>query len=596
MYVSSTEKALIETGNLSAFYKFVNSKSKPKCSLPMLVDKAGSHVFDDAAKASLLNDFFSSVFISDNGVLPDLGSIPSPEFPFSGLYCSPDLVRNAIQKTKSSHSCGSDRLPPVLFKKLVHSVITPLCTIFNISLCTSKLPADWKSAIVVPIHKKGSVFNPNNYRPISLSSSACKILESIIKNAIVYHLHINNFLSSNQFGFLPKRSTIAQLLQCTRDWNLSLSNKLQTDIAYLDFAKAFDSCSHPKLLYKLHYYGIDGLTFLWIKDFLNMRTQKVRVGNSYSCSVPVLSGVPQGSVLGPILFLIFINDLCNFSKSTKDIVTTKLFADDVKSYSGLSRSCISKCNMLQTCIDDIVHWSTMWQLNLSPSKCAILSIGHDIVQHNYSIAGIVIPSVNSFIDLGINIDSILKFDCHITEMCGKANQRACLILRCFTSRDPFLLIRAFICFVRPSLEYGSCVWSPYNINLISNIESVQRKFTRRLHGLKDMNYTDRLKFLSIDSLELRRLRADLCMYFKILWGYIDLDASSFFTMSNSSVTRGHVFKLTKPFCSNSQQLNWFNRRSINAWNYLPEYVVVASSVSAFKRMLYYIDLSSFCSR
>ena len=153
---------------------------------------------------------------------------------------------------------------------------------------------------------------------------------------------------------------------------------------------------------------------------------------------------------------------------------------------------------------------------------------------------------------------------------------------------------AFTTFVRPLLEYASCVWSPYNITLITKLESVQRSFTKKLTGLRQLTYTARLKYLKIDSLEIRRLKADLLMYYKILWGWVDLDVSTFFSMSNSQITRGHSFKLNKPLCKNSHQLGWFNHRAVTAWNALPENIVTSSSPAAFKRMLRSANLSNYC--
>jgi hypothetical protein len=183
------------------------------------------------------------------------------------------------------------------------------------------------------------------------------------------------------------------------------------------------------------------------------------------------------------------------------------------------------------------------------------------------------------------MDHVLKFNDHISDICSKARQRAALILKCFTSRDPTLLMHAFTAFVRPTLEYASCVWSPYNITLIKRIESVQKRFTKRLSGFCNIPYNERLIKLKIDSLEKRRLMADLIMYFKILNGYVDFDAEKVLTLSGPSVTRGHAFKLVKPVCKSSSQLNWFNYRSINVWNNLMSDVVSATSPFMFKRKL-----------
>ena len=475
---------------------------------------------------------------------------------------------------------------------LSHSLASPLNSIFNISLSTSKLPSTWKTALITPIFKKGLPSDPSNYRPISLTSSACKLLESSIKDHLTDHLICNNLISKHQFGFLSKRSTVTQLLECCNAWQSNLSLKQQTEVVYLDFAKAFDSVSHPKLLHKLECYGITGLTLKWIGDFLTNRTQAVKVGSSISSYTSVSSGVPQGSVLGPILFLVFINDICNILDSD---VVAKLFADDVKLFINISDE--SSGRKIQTSLDNISIWCKSWQLHLSPTKCAVLSLGPKKFEIDFSINGIIIPRATFVTDLGISIDPKLSFHDHINKMCAKASQRSALILKCFTSREPKLLIKAFCTFVRPLLEYASVVWSPYLLCMIDKIESVQRHFTKRLRGLYNIPYTNRLAILGIDSLELRRLKADLCMYFRILKNQVDLDSKTFFNIANSKFnTRGHPLKLLKPHSISNVQLNFFNHRAINAWNNLSAVIVQQPNIKSFKATLNSSSLINFCSR
>jgi hypothetical protein len=340
-------------------------------------------------------------------------------------------------------------------------------------LSSSKIPTAWKSAIVTPVFKKGLSSDPSNYRPISLTSSACKILESIIKDHILDHLLSNNLLSKQQYGFLSKRSTTSQVLESSNAWHRNQSSKHQTDIVYLDFAKAFDSVVSAKLLHKLNCYGINSLPLNWIQEFASNRTQRVKVGSSLSSPSLVSSGVPQGSVLGPILFFVFINDICNLVTNDVEI---KLFADDVKLYLEITDDS-SGCK-IQSCLDNISRWCNEWQLNLSPTKCAVLSIGYKGFDFCYKVNNIAIQHVSSFKDLGVTIDQSLSFENHIHTICATASQRAALILKCFTSRQPALLIRAFTTYVRPLLEYASCIWSPFKLNLIDKIESVQRHFTK----------------------------------------------------------------------------------------------------------------------
>jgi len=254
----------------------------------------------------------------------------------------------------------------------------------------------------------------------------------------------------------------------------------------------------------------------------------------------------------------------------------KLFQKSLDS----SSSCV-----LQSSLDSISKWCNDWQLHLSPSKCAVLSISSKSVKYCYKINNTALEHVLNFTDLGVIVDSSLSFETHINSFCTKARQRSDLILKCFTSRDPFLLIRAFTTYVRPLLEYASAVWSPSKIHLIDKLESVQRRFTKRLKGLSHMSYETRLSYLRVESLELRRHKSDLTLYFKILHNCIEMDAKTFFSLSNSTRTRGHSFKLLKPVCRTNLQLSSFSCRAINSWNSLPDDIVESTNLHTFKSKL-----------
>ena len=239
---------------------------------------------------------------------------------------------------------------------------------------------------------------------------------------------------------------------------------------------AFDSVVHSKLLHKLKCYGFKGLLMDWIKCFLTNRRQMIRVGSLLSHACNVISGVPQGSALGPILFIIYINDICEITGSVKDDVTFKLFADDVEAYACITN--VESARMLQHCLDLICNWATRWQLKLSPSKCTVLSLGKSHVNTWYHCSVIVVlPRVNQMTDLGILIDDQLSSSPHIDNVCTKAKQRAALILNCFYSRKKYLLIRAFIAYVRLLLEYCCSVWSSSRLGLIDKLENIQRRIT-----------------------------------------------------------------------------------------------------------------------
>ena len=223
--MASSENRLIEQGNIRNFYKYVNSKSRSTSGVASLIGADGKSYGSDLDKAKILNSAFSSVFTIDNGLLPSPPVMAAPSSPHTGLFCTPELVRKTIRKMKDSKSTSEDKLPIILFKKLSSSLSFPLSMIFNISLSTSELPSAWKSAIVVPIYKKGPSSDPLNYRPISLTSSVCKIIETLMKENLLCHLFSNKLISKHQYGFLAKRSTTTQLLDCFSDWVHNFAKK-----------------------------------------------------------------------------------------------------------------------------------------------------------------------------------------------------------------------------------------------------------------------------------------------------------------------------------------------------------------------------------
>ena len=202
--------------------------------------------------------------------------------------------------------------------------------IFNMSFSSGKIPDSWKVADVVPLHKKGAKDKRDNYRPVSLTSIPCKVCEKIIRQHLVEFWITKDILIPEQFGFMKGKSCLSQLLTVFHDWSSNRNSGLSTDVVFLDFSKAFDSVPHERLLLKLHSYGIRDPLLSWVRSFLTNRQQRVVVRGSYSSWTPVLSGVPQGTVLGPVLFIIYINDI------TRNLTSQcKLFADDMKVYKVL---------------------------------------------------------------------------------------------------------------------------------------------------------------------------------------------------------------------------------------------------------------------
>ena len=243
-----------------------------------------------------------------------------------------------------------------------------------------------------------------------------------------------------------------------------------TIVAYIDFQRAFDSISHSKLIHKLMSYCISGNLLYWIQSFLTHRTQSVRVGSCLSNSCSVSSGVPQGSVLGPLLFLLFINDI---SDQFGNEISSELFADDIKIYTVLSHP--DSFLDFQKHLDSIHLWSSLWQLPISHSKSNCFEISYRpalISSTTFNISGFPLTSISSVIDLGIRFDHNLKFSVHINETITRANQRAHLIFRSFLSKNPTSLVHAYKTYVRPLLEYNTTVWSPSLVGPITALEGV----------------------------------------------------------------------------------------------------------------------------
>jgi len=587
-YVKSKEEHLIDNGNLGSFYRYINKKLSSKTGVGVLKDASGNLLQDDADKAARLNDYFSSVFTDDNEVMPDINRRVPETTELNDVNFSQDAVYKQLRNLKNKTSAGPDTLPAAFLKQIAGTVSLPLSLLFAKSFQTSSLPDIWKVATVTPVFKKGSPSDAANYRPISLTCIIGKLMEGIIKDCILDFSRRNGLISRQQHGFLSRRSTCTQLLECMNDWSLALNCKRSTDVCYIDFSRAFDSVVHSKLCFKLQSYGITGNLLEWIRAFLSDRSQAVRVGNMTSEFVPVKSGVPQGSVLGPLLFVLFINDLADMFDGGLHI---KLYADDVKIYIVVED--ITCCDALQIGLQRLSLWASVWQLTVSINKCQVLHIGTKNAAHDYSLDSCLLPNAIVVNDLGVLIDKKLRFSDHYANIVAKAHQRAALILRCFRCRDPHLLYTAFTTYVRPLLENCSPVWCPVYKTDVDLFEKVQRRFTRRLRGLSCLSYRERLSYLHAETLECRRLKFDLTMMFKMFYNLVDVSVSDFFSLSSNVNTRGHILKIDKPLSNINARQHSFACRRIECWNSLPNTAVNATSAASFKNCLNTVDFSNF---
>jgi len=490
-------------------------------------------------------------------------------------------VQNLLSELPNKEGISPDSLGYKILK-ICRLTLTPMITeIFRLSLDSMKLPAIWKDSIIMPIFKSGKRDNVGNYRPISLTCVLCRTLERIIAQQLTDYLITHDIISKHQYGFMKQRSTNTQLITCLEDWYKALYEEKNIDVIYIDYKKAFDSVPINLLLYKLDKIGIKGKLYGWISNFLTNRTFRVKIADKFSSSRTVYSGVPQGSVLGPLLFIIYINDLPRFLSKNTNIV---IYADDVKIYKAYKTEI--ERNELQSDLSKIEQWSKIWALDISSTKTFVFHLGNKNCHHDYFINGIKLSQVEVIRDLGVNIDNKLKFDKHIAITTKKAYFKAHQIFRNIKSKSPKTWNILYKSYVRPQLEYATESWNPILKQDINKLERVQRFFTRIIYkkcNLTYKNYETRLHFLKLDSLECRRKVFDLTMLFKIFKGFTHLDQYSLFKPLNRSSRRHNcqIFIQHK----NNKTRNSFINRTNNTWNNLPQEVVNSSSITQFKQKL-----------
>lgn len=360
----------------------------------------------------------------------------------------------------------------------------------------------------------------------------------------------------------------------------------------MDFQKAFDSVPHERLLKKLQHYGITGDLYNWIKDFLQGRTQQVVINNESSTPLPVTSGVPQGSVLGPVLFVLYINDLPSNVTSN-----AYLFADDAKIFRPMNSAENSdQQDYMQNDLNALQEWSDTWLLKFHPDKCVRLHIHRRLQDPRQqdlflqktdpegNITRTSLKTVSHHKDLGIIVDDGLTFEKHINNITNKANQMMGLICRTFRHLNKETFIPLYVALVRSRLEYGQAVWSPYLKKNIRRIEQVQRRATKRVPGLRDLDYSSRLRALNLPTLQYRRLRGDMVEVYKIMQQVYDPKTSIEMPPMQSHL-RGHNFKLFQIRATSEMRKNAFRSRVVRPWNSLSQHVVSGPTMNAFKRRL-----------
>ena len=405
-------------------------------------------------------------------------------------------------------------------------------------------------------------------------------MEHIVYHHIMNHLEIHNILSNNQHGFRRHHSCETQLVSTIETIARSLDNGKQIDLLVLDFAKAFDTVAHERLLLKLGNYGVSGALNSWIRVWLTQRTQQVVVEGESSDERQVKSGVPQGTVLGPLMFLLFINDIGDGINSQ-----LRLFADDSLLFKTINND--NDANQLQKDLDQLISWSKKWQMSFNPTKCNTLRITKKKrpIQQRYSMLGHTLQEVDTASYLGVELSSTLSWDNHVNKITAKANRTLGFVKRNLGKCPSNIKAQAYQALVRPHLEYTSSAWDPYTSKHKSQIEMVQRRaarFVTSTYSKEPGTVTKILKDLEWPTLEKRREVSRLTLMYKLLHGQAAIQLPTYIQRLSPRTRLYHPERFRQMTTHKEvYQASFFPRTIVN-WNALPVELLEAHTLEAFK--------------
>ena len=564
--------------NPKQLFTYIKRRTKSGNGIPPLSLEPDSTelALEDSLKAETLAKQYGSVYTDEPSpppVFPAISSVTLNNFDFTTQE-----VCNLLQNLKPDSSPGPDDIHPLVLRRLADLISKPVFEIFRRSLDEGRLPVNWKRAVIKPIYKGGSRTDPANYRPISLTSVLCKTFERLVKTRLQQLMEGHRLISPAQHGFRNRRSCVSNLLLAREIWTRSLDSCRRLDVVFVDFSKAFDKVPHRRLLRKLEAYGVHGKLLSWICDFLIDRQVQVQVNRSFSESILASSGVPQGSVLGPELFKIYVNDI-------PSTIHTEclLYADDLKLWAPIASH--QDAESFQHSLDSLSAWTNEWLLPINFSKCAVLPLGAPEPLLPYQLDGNIIPSVTTERDLGVIVSRDLKTGPDTARRVSAATRLLGAIRRSFARMTPDIFRILFISHVRPILEFGLPATFPLTKGESDLIERVQRRGSKSVSGLREFDYSQRLSCLNLFTMEYRRRRGDLIFARRILRGDMGEELMRFFTFNTSGPTRGHPCKLFKPRRARMNNLLTLSTRVVNDWNRLPAPIIEASTEACFKNLL-----------
>lgn len=563
------------------FWTYINSKRKDTSGISVLRDSNGNEITDATQKANILNEQYNSVFTDEDPTLPTLGPCQIPAMP--NITINTNGINKLLTGLNPAKASGPDLIPTRVLKECSDIISPYLQIIFQQSIDAGTAPSDWKHANVSAIYKKGRRDEAVNYRPVSLTSVPCKIMEHIIFHHVMDHFDLHNILANHQHGFRAKHSCETQLVNTIEQIARALDNNKQTDLLVLDFSKAFDTVAHERLLLKLNHYGIRGNNLSWFRSWLVGRSQQVVLDGESSTRTPVKSGVPQGTVLGPLCFLVYINDMGSDLSTTTSL---KLFADDSLLFMSVENQ--QDALTLQDDLDKLVSWANTWQMKFHPSKCYVLSIHRrkSPITHKYTMLGEELKSVTHIPYLGIEITNNLNWTTHIQTVVSKSNKVLGFLRRNLHQCPENIKAQAYKSLVRPNLEYASAAWDPYRQKDINMLEQVQRRaarFVTKCHSREPGCVTQALQHLQWESLQSRREASRLSLFYKGTHNLAAITIPTYFSpQTNTNTRQFHPSKFIQPAARTDGYKFSYFPRTIVKWNTLPSDILDSDSLSSFK--------------
>lgn len=567
--------------NPKEFWKHVKRNGKDNLSIPPLKISDG-FVCDDLEKAESFNQYFCSVFsttsTTDNNQLLRCGTGVMEDLLIStrGIEC-------LLQNLNVSKAGGPDGLSNSMLKLCAQSLAPFLKIIYDKSLHDSCIPEDWKNAGVVPIHKSGPRDIVSNYRGVSLTCVVCKILEHVLYTSIVEYMNANSLFNVKQHGFRKGLSCVTQLTEFVYDLAGALDERFSVDCVFLDFRKAFDTVPHFLLIKKLISYNINPQVISWIQEYLRLRRQFVIVNGMKSSPAEVTSGVPQGSVLGPLLFLIFINDITDGVFSNM-----RLFADDCVLYRTICRT--EDSGVLQQDLERINLWCEKWRMQLNLAKCAHMTFTRKKITQitSYSINNTVLTQVLEYKYLGVFFTPDLTWNRHVDHVAAQACRALGFLRRNaknFPQVSKELLYKSI---VRSVMEYACTVWDPWTVKNSSKLERVQNQAARFVSGNYTMDFsaTQTKDALGWELLECRRRKLRLKFFHSIYHSSTGLRRELYMLEPHYKSKRvDHEFKVREFSCKTDVFKRSFFPQTVSDWNRLPCHVISVRNNDTFFTML-----------